>query len=320
MKIRIGTLGPGESADVSLRGLRAFAEVMHTGSATAAAKQLGMTQPAISRLVGQLEAGLGFELFYRERGRLVPTADGKRMLPEIELILSSMERMGNLARDIAGFSSGTVRIVAPPSFAEAVLADIVALFLERHPGVEFSIDSRSSGTTLSMIAMRYADCGFVKLPVDDTDLTTEIMMTNGSMCVMHEEHLLAKETTITPALIGTHPLILLGAGRQWRSQVDQAFAEFGMRPTVTVEAHTHGAACALAARGVGMAILNSMLARPYLRGPLVGRPFSPEISHEYAFAVSSISPPSRLTEAFRDVAREYFRNLREPLHHEEICR
>lgn len=306
MKIRPGSLSLEDNPDVSIRALRAFAEVMHTGSATAAARQLRMTQSAISRLVAQVETAFGFELFYREKGRLIATEDGKRLLSEVELTLSSLERLNNLARDISGFTAGTIRIVAPPSFSEAVLADIVALFLERHPGVEFSIDSRSPETSRSMIAMRYADCGFVKLPIDDTDLTTEVMMTNGSVCVMHQDHPLAGEKEITPTLIGRQPLILLGAGRRWRNQIDQAFAAFDMKPCVAVETHTHGSACAFAARGLGVAILNELLVGPYLHGPLVKRPFLPEVRHEYAFAVSSISPPSRLTLEFRDVARAFF--------------
>lgn len=306
MKFRPGSLSLEEGQDVSLRALRAFAEVMHTGSATAAAKQLGMTQPAISRLIAQIEAVVGFDLFYREKGRLVATSDGKRLLSEVELTLSSLERLNNLARDIAGFSSGTIRVVAPPSFSEAVLADLVAMFIERHPGVEFSIDSRSPETSRSMIAMRYADCGFVKLPINETDLSTEVMMTHGSVCVMRNDHSLANLAELTPSEIGRAPLILLGAGRRWRRQVDEAFTEFGIKPSVAIETHTHGSACALVARGIGMAILNEQLAKPYLHSPLLSRPFKPDIIHEYAFAVSSVSPPSRLTAAFRDAAREYF--------------
>lgn len=306
MKGRSGSLPGAEPHDISIRALRAFAEVMHTGSATAAARQLGLTQSAVSRLVAQVEDAIGFELFYREKGRLIANEDGKRFLTEAELTLSSFERLNNLAQDIAGFSAGTLRVVAPPSFSEAVLADIVALFLKRHPGVEFSIDSRSAETARTMIAMRYADCGFLKMPIDATDLSTEIMMTNGSVCVLRDDHPLAERDFISPDDIGALPLVLLGAGRRWRSQVDQAFASRDRRPNVAIETHTHGSACALVARGLGMAILNEQLARPYLRAPLIARRFEPEIQHQYAFAVSSLSPPSRLTCEFRDAAAAYF--------------
>lgn len=306
MRKPIAPAGVEPDKDVSFRALRVFAEIMRTGSATAAGKQLSLSQPAVSRLIAQLEAQVGFDLFYRDRGKLVPTADGTKLIQEVELTLASIDRFNSLVRDIAGYSAGTVRIVAPPSFAEGVLPEIVSRFRDRFPGVEFSIDSRSVETARSMIAMRYVDCGFVKLPADESDLSIEQIVSSGSVCVMRQDHPLAELSTITPSDIGQHPLILLGAGRHWRTQVDTAFAAFGLRPSVAIETHTHGSACALAARGNGMAILNELLVKPYLHTSLVARPFNPPIMHEYAFAVSNVSRPSRLTQEFRNEVRAYF--------------
>ena len=306
MRKPLTPVGVEPDKDVSFRALRVFAEIMRTGSATAAGKQLSLSQPAVSRLIAQLETQVGFDLFYRDRGKLVPTADGTKLIQEVELTLASLDRFNSLVRDIAGYSAGTVRIVAPPSFAEGVLPDIVSRFRERFPGVEFSIDSRSVETARSMIAMRYVDCGFVKLPADESDLAIEQIVSSGSVCVMRDDHPLAGREAITPADIGQHPLILLGAGRHWRTQVDNAFAAFGLRPAVAIETHTHGSACALAARGNGMAILNELLVKPYIHAPLVTRPFAPPITHEYAFAVSNVSRPSRLTQEFRKEVLAYF--------------
>lgn len=302
----LAPVGAVADKEVSFRALRVFSEIMRTGSATAAGKQLSLSQPAVSRLIAQLEANVGFDLFYRDRGKLVPTADGIKLLQEVELTLASLDRFNSMVRDIAGYSAGTVRVVAPPSFAEGVLPDIVSQFRERFPGVEFSIDSRSVETARSMIAMRYVDCGFVKLPADESDLAVEQVVSSGSVCVLPEDHPLAALETITPADIGDHALILLGAGRHWRTQVDAAFASFGLRPSVAIETHTHGSACALAARGNGMAILNALLVKPYLHKPLVARPFDPPILHQYAFAVSNVSRPSRLTLEFKAEVLRYF--------------
>jgi DNA-binding transcriptional LysR family regulator len=292
--------------EVSFRSLRVFAEIMRTGSATAAGKQLSLSQPAVSKLISQLETKVGFDLFYRDRGKLVPTADGTKLMQEVDLTLASVDRFNSLVRDIAGYSAGTIRVVAPPSFAEGVLPDIVSRFRDRFPGVEFSIDSRSVGTARSMIAMRYVDCGFVKLPTDRTDLELDEIVTSGSLCVMRKDHPLANYDSISPTDIGLHPLILLGAGGYWRAQVDAAFASCGLKPVVAIETHTHGSACALAGRGNGLAILNDLLVRPYIQAPLVTRPFTPSITHTYAFAVSNVARPSRLTEEFKKEALSFF--------------
>lgn len=288
---------------LSVRALATIAEVMRTTSATEAGRNLGMTQPAVSRILAQVEASVGFELFYRDRGRLIPTKDGILLAAEVELALAGLRRVDSLVADIATSAVGELRVVAPPSFAEGLLPEIVASFLARFPGVRFNLDSRSAETAKMMIATRVVDCGFMKMPVDDTDLHCTPLVSSGSICALVESHPLAREGVLTPDLLRGAPLILLGSGRQWRSQVDHAFAGSGLRPTVAIETHTHGSACALAARGVGIAIVNALLARRYLAPPLVSRPFAPDILHDYAFVTSAQSKPSRLTLAFHEEAR-----------------
>lgn len=291
------------AASLGVRALGTFAEVIRTGSATVAGRNLGMTQPAVSRIIAQLEANVGFELFYRDRGRLIATKDGLALAEEVELALAGLRRVDSLVSDIATSAVGELRVVAPPSFAEGLLPEIVAAFLERFPGVRFSLDSRTTETAKAMIATRVVDCGFMKLPVDDSDLRCEPLMANGSVCVLAAGHPLARHATLNPELLADQPLILLGSGRQWRVQVDEAFAGYRLRPRVAIETHTHGSACALAARGVGIAIVNERLAHSYLRDPLVARAFTPPIMHEYAFVTSALSQPSRLAREFHDQAR-----------------
>lgn len=290
-------------ATLGVRVLETLSEVMRTGSATAAAANLGMTQPGVSRTLAQLERTIGFELFYRDRGKLVPTKDGRLLAEEVEFALAGLQRVANLADDIANSAAGELSVVAPPSFAEGVLPAIVASFLQKHPGVRFNLDSRSLETSRMMIATRVVDCGFMKMPIAGDDLHCEPLVSSGSACVLPARHPLAAHEVLTPDLLRDAPLILLGSGRQWRIQVDQAFASYRLRPTVAIETHTHGSACALAARGVGIAIVNRLLARAYLRDDLVMRSFAPPIVHQYASVTSINLHGSRLVSAFLDEAR-----------------
>ena len=297
---------PGARRPLSTLGVRALetlAEVMRTGSATSAATSLGMTQPGVSRTLAQIESAIGFELFYRDRGKLVPTKDGLLLAEEVEFALAGLRRVSNLANDIANSAAGELRVVAPPSFTDGVLPDIVASFLRKHPGVRFNLDSRSLETSKALIATRVVDCGFMKMPVAGGDLHCEPLVSSGSGCVLRADHPLAAHAVLTPGLLRGEPLILLGSGRQWRIQVDQAFDTFNLRPTVAIETHTHGSACALASRGVGVAIVNTLLAQSYVREGLVRRTFDPPILHQYAFVTAVNAQPSRLVAAFLEEAR-----------------
>lgn len=297
---------PGEHRPLSTLGVRALetlAEVMRTGSATVAATNLGMTQPGVSRALAQIESAIGFELFYRDRGKLVPTRDGLLLAAEVEFALAGLQRVSNLASDIANSAAGELSVVAPPSFADGVLPGIVASFLRTHPGVRFNLDSRSLETSKALIATRVVDCGFMKMPVAGDDLHCEPLVSSGSGCVLRADHPLAKHDILSPDMLRVEPLILLGSGRQWRIQVDQAFATCNLRPTVAIETHTHGSACALASRGVGVAIVNKLLARSYVRDDLVMRSFEPPIVHQYGFVTAMSARSSRLVAAFLAEAR-----------------
>lgn len=286
------------STAMGVRALTTFAEVIRTSSATEAARNLGMTQPAVSRIIAQMERTIGFDLFYRDRGRLVATKDGLVLANEVNLALAGLKRVDSLARDIATSSVGELRVVAPPSFTEGLLPEIVASFFAAFPEVRLNLDTRSPETAKAMIANRVVDCGFLKLPIVDPDLKCQPLINSGSCCVLSADHPLAGRAELSPRDLHNQPLILLGAGRTWRAQVDQAFAEYGLAPTVAVETHTHGTACALAARGVGVAIVNKVLAESYLRDSLVAIPFIPAIEHRYAFVTSARSYPSRAAAAF----------------------
>src|SRR5580698_280093 len=129
---------------LNLRALKSFHEIIQSGSATAAAERLGLSQPGVSRLIAQLERDVGFDLFYREKGRLVPTADGLAVYEEVELAFSNIERINALVRDIRNHNTGQLKIVASPSFSEGVLSDVIVNFLKAFPKVRLHIDSRRS--------------------------------------------------------------------------------------------------------------------------------------------------------------------------------
>jgi DNA-binding transcriptional LysR family regulator len=257
-----------------------------------------------------LEGGVGFDLFHRDRGRLVPTADGLLFYEEVDLALGSLERVFSLVRDIADFRVGELKLVAPPSFAEGPLSEIASEFLQLHPNIRLSIDSRSVETAKTLIATRAVDAGFMKLPLDRPDLKSEKVVTSETVAVMAESHPLAAQTELTPLRLHREPLVLLGQGRVFRAQIEAAFAAEGVKPEVRVETHTIGSACALAAKGVGIALVNALLARPYIRpGRLVARRFLPALAHEYAFVTAAGTEPSRLANAFLALARDHLAKL-----------
>ncbi|MBU4436232.1 MAG: LysR family transcriptional regulator [Alphaproteobacteria bacterium] len=291
---------------LNLRSLEAFRETLLSGSATAAAGRMGLTQPAVSRLIAQLEKDAGFELFYREKGRLSPTPEALMIYEEVDLAFGGLERVGSLIRDIAQFNTGLLKIVAPPSLSEGVLSMILPRFMDRFPKVRVTIDSRSTETARSMVANRTADCGFVKLPLERADISTVVLSASETVCVLPSDHPLAAHEVLSPELLRNAPLVLLGFGTWTRRQIDDAFRERGVRPEVKLETHTVGSACAFAAQGIGIAIVNDLMAGNFTRDGMTTRVFRPQILHEYAFMTAAMAPMNRLAAALLEEAQTYF--------------
>ena len=107
---------------VSLKSLACFRAIMDAGSVTSAASQLKVTQPAVSRMLGQLESDIGFELFTRTKGKLVPTDAAFALFKEVEIALQSVDRVSQLAINLKNHDYGELSIVAP-SWAAARLSD-----------------------------------------------------------------------------------------------------------------------------------------------------------------------------------------------------
>jgi DNA-binding transcriptional LysR family regulator len=271
---------------------------MRMGSVTAAARQLGLSQPAVSRLLAQLEADLGFKVFHRHKGRLSPTPQAMMLFEEVDLAFQGLERVSALASDITHLNAGHLRVVAVPSFAEGPLVALMADFITRRDNVQVMVDSRSRHTSLNMVATRSVDCGFAKTPVDHPGLRVRPLVVSSTVCALPAGHPLLAQATLTPKDLADQPLILIGQGGETRLRLEECFRDVNVTPRVRLEAHNIGAACAFAGAGVGIAIVNDLLARHYLHSGIELRPLRPKIPQEYVFVTAAGVPETPLTEAF----------------------
>ncbi len=284
----------------NLKALEAFREIIQLGSVTAAARSLGFSQPAVSRLLAQFETELGFKLFHRSKGRLLPTSQALMLFEEVDLALQGVERINVLAKDIRETNAGQLRVVAPPSFAEGPLVKLVASFLLLHPKIHINIDSRTRPSVMKLVATRTADCGFGKLPLDHPGIRMRPLIRTPTVCVLPPAHPLAtSKRALRATELEGEPLILVGHhGGDMRMRIDRAFQQAGVTPNVRLQTHNVSAACALAAEGVGIAIVNELLSRRSLWTGVGIRPFAPAIEQEYVFMSSANVRETPLTEAF----------------------
>ena len=114
--------------------------VIVNGSMTAAAAELGISQPAISRLLSDLSREFDFQLFDKRAGQLVPSQEVRLLQPDIQRVLELMRQIADVSQSITQRKAGHIRIACLPGFATSHLPDVVARFLSDRPGVTMTIE------------------------------------------------------------------------------------------------------------------------------------------------------------------------------------
>ncbi|MBE5135219.1 LysR family transcriptional regulator [Vibrio parahaemolyticus] len=122
---------------MNLRQLEVFYAIMQAGTVSGAARLLHVSQPNVTRVLAHTEQQLGFALFERVKGRLVPTQEAKALLPEAEKVYQQLGQFRSLTNKV---KQGTqhLRIGAPPVLAAHLLAPTVALLSKEH-GISFEL-------------------------------------------------------------------------------------------------------------------------------------------------------------------------------------
>lgn len=260
---------------MNLRQLRALNVLMEDGTVTSAARQLGVTQPAASRMLLQLEEEVGFPLFRRDRGRLLPTPEGQLFHREAYKVLSNFDHLTGLSRDIAKLQGGYLRVVAMQTFAYTVLPVAVAHFNRLHPGVTLAIQVRQRSEIADIITKQNFDIAFTSMP-DFAGLTSvEPLMVARAVLIMPRGHCLAKKRVISATDLADETLVM---GENWvRTELLKFFSEAGMAFPRQVNAETATMVCELVAAGLGVAAIHPYMAQRFHQS-VVTRPLAHAIN------------------------------------------
>ncbi|WP_095107771.1 LysR substrate-binding domain-containing protein [Pseudomonas sp. Irchel 3E20] len=285
---------------MNLKQLEAFKAIMATGSTIGAAARLGLSQSAVSRLLTQLEEALGFALFLRKKGRLMATAQADELLGEVAALVDGMQRVQRLADElrIGRSQKSLLKVAVPTSMAQELLPRIVAEFLKGHDEIVVELLTGSYDMIERAVLDRSADLGFVRLPTELADFDTEPLLHSEGVCVMPADHPLARHEWIEARHLHDVPLVMLGRQRAVRAELNQVFRAANLTPQVRVEVHSVGAACSFVAEGLGVSIVNGLLASHFSHLPIVTRPFRPALPYAFGLAFRRDEARSPVVSAF----------------------
>lgn len=145
--------------------LKYFFEVAKARSFTGAARKLKISQPGVSRTIGNLEAEMGIKLFDRDRRNVRLTDAGRRFYERCKLIFNEFENLKSVATDFREECSGDLRIGASDNICNYVLPKLMKDFCKKHPKVNFKIYSGASGEIKESILRAKSEIGIFYTPL-----------------------------------------------------------------------------------------------------------------------------------------------------------
>lgn len=282
---------------MQIRQLKALRAVVATGTTTQAAELLGVTQPAVSSLIGTLEHEMGLTLFERAKGRLRPTPEALHLAEEAEKTISSINRISEVASELRNLQAGQLRLASLPGLGLEFLPRVIARFLENKPGVSASLQIRSSAHVRERVAAQYLDLGIAEMPIDDPAIEYESFSLR-CVCVMPKHHPLARKRRITPHDLSGLPFISLNREHMTFFRISSAFEAAGAKFNVKVESQLFSPACIMVAEGVGVSIVEPICAHEHARRGIVARPFDPPIAFDIGLMYPAYRVRSLLTNEF----------------------
>lgn len=290
----------GNRNGLTLRELEVLRAVITEGKTTAAAHRLGISQPAVSRAITQLEARLNRQLFHRSGNRIQPTSEGLALNEQIEPIFATLARLD--AADSEDTNPKRLRIAAPPTLSHRLLTRLIAGFLKENPEASVHLEIGMSINATAAVADENADLGISDTRTRHDGLRMYPFRHAIAHAAIPADHRLADREEITPEDLAGEPFIALTRRFHQRNVIDRIFAERGIERKIRAETATSIAICELVREGMGIGLVNPF---PVSLRPLDGvvfRRFTPRVDYLTQFFVPA-GPVAPIAQRFIEYAR-----------------
>lgn len=283
---------------MNLRHIEMFCAVMRCRTTVAAAFDLGVSQPAVSSAIKQMEARFGLPLFERVGKRLVPTSEADALYHDAQPFYAMSQAIVSKLCDLRDTKRGHFRILATHALGRTFVAPILARFVKQRSDVMVYFDVRPMEGVLEAVESGFAALGIALMPARRPGLRIEHLVDGCMLVALPLGHHLTKCASISAVDLQGEVIIGLEPASRLGHIVRQAFENASASYTPVIEVRHCVTACTLVEQGVGVAVVDQFSAALGAGLRLETRPFRPEVRIS-AFAMSLKDKPlSRLTERF----------------------
>ena len=245
------------------RHIETFFAVMTYGTVTKAALRLGVTQPSVTTTLRQAEKEIGFLLFQRRNGRLLPTAEARLLYEEVGRAQASLAAVESLCKQLRKGGTSRLRVASIQTFTETLIPAVVQKYIGDRKDCAIEVETQSSNRILEALDMRldHCDLGLIFGSAGEHSVYSVSVGKAPILCVMPAGWRvpLSGGKVALKSLKG-YPMIGLSEQEPVGRAARTLLFEQGFNPDIRVVAQNHSLAGDLAGKGLGFALLDGIAA------------------------------------------------------------
>ncbi|WP_336332613.1 LysR family transcriptional regulator [Pseudomonas putida] len=262
-----------------LRHIEIFQAIRQTGSISAAAQLLHVSQPAVTKVLQHAELQLGFPLFLRVRGKLQATPEALALEREVDKVSESLQGVRRLAQSLRREPGYSLRIGATPALALSLLPSAIREWTGTYPDIACELSSAHSRELVQNLLMREVDVALTLQPPEHPGLKAQALA-SGGLVVLAPKGYWPQDDIGQPLPLGglaDAPLIGLSSADPLAARLNSYFEAVEPPPKVRIAVQTYSLASAMVESGAGLAVIDPFTALD--ASPLVTtiRPLAPPL-------------------------------------------
>lgn len=242
-------------ADLTLKQLKIVAAIARTGRVQAAADTIGVTAPAITLQLKQLEHIVGLPLFDRTRQAMVPTAAGRRLLETARRMDEALHDTEHDLATLRGLLNGSVSL-GVVSTAKYFAPAALGAFRKLHPDIAMRLLVGNREEIVRSLAALESDLVVMGLPPEGVDTDAATIGDHPHVVIAPPDHKLARRARLPFAALADEPFLVREPGSGTRMLMDRLFGTAGINPPVSMEMKSNETIKQAVMAGLGIAFLS----------------------------------------------------------------
>ena len=291
---------------INVRHLAVFRAVMKTGSVSAAARLLAVSQPAVTKTLQQIEWEIGVPLFQRIKGRLQPTPESVLLLPKVDQVFGAVEDVERLATEIGSGHVGQVSIATATTLAASIVSEAAARYRAKRPRALVKVRALATRQVVEETANNQVDIGLTDAATVEGALRTEEICRAHIGCILTRCHPLASRPVIQLGDLKDETIITFFEETLIGLEIRQRLSALDLSSVIPLSTNQSLVACVMASKGLGVGLIDPFTPLSGLFPEMVVKPLHPTLEIRPRFVFPPDRPLSIAATEFLQIIQDVF--------------